>query len=199
MAPNKLTRIFKAPNRSGEDEEGNPQHHPLMNLAPSGVPRDDPPHTISDAPKAVAVDVAGSEARVKQREEGWWHWRRPWTVLGGGWGWTGGGIVMSAAILISVVVVLHSYNGHTQPEWKYMSLNSLISWLSTLAKAALLFSISESIGQSKWTWFARRSRPLSDLDVFDSASRGVSGSVVLLLLVYWRYVFCFSRSLGGCR
>ncbi|KAJ5504972.1 hypothetical protein N7463_007846 [Penicillium fimorum] len=98
------------------------------------------------------------------------------------------GILVSAATTIAIVVILRKYNGHEQQDWKHVSLNSLISWLSTIAKACVLFSISQGIGQLKWVWFADQSRPLSDLDTFDSASRGVTGSATLLWLVKGQYV-----------
>ncbi|KAF7585781.1 hypothetical protein BBP40_010134 [Aspergillus hancockii] len=99
------------------------------------------------------------------------------------WAWEAAGIFMSGIIIIAIAVILRRYNGRKQPDWKHISLNSLISWLSTLAKACVLFSASQAIGQLKWVWFARKSRPLSDLDTFDSASRGVTGSAALLWLV----------------
>lgn len=120
----------------------------------------------------------------KQREP------RPTLALLGEWGWEAAGILVSAAIIIAIVVVLGKYNGHKQQDWEHISLNSLISWLSTLAKACVLFSISQGIGQLKWVWFANQSRPLSDLDTFDSASRGVTGSAALLWLVKGQYVPC---------
>ncbi|KAJ9299788.1 hypothetical protein DTO271G3_2672 [Paecilomyces variotii] len=102
------------------------------------------------------------------------------------WIWEGTGIVAAAVFIIAMVAILHKYNQQKQPDWTYMSLNSLISWMSTLSKACLLFSVSQSIGQSKWLWFATQSRRLNDLDIFDSASRGALGSVSLLLLTRGR-------------
>jgi hypothetical protein len=40
----------------------------------------------------------------------------------------------------------------------------------------------------KWVWFAKRARPLSDLKVFDNASRGIYGSVELVWALRMRYV-----------
>lgn len=104
------------------------------------------------------------------------------------WAWEAAGIFVSAALIISIVTVLRKYNGRQQPSWKYISLNSLVAWLSTLSKACLLFAVSNGLGQMKWVWFSRQSRTLSDLDTFDLASRGLSGSVALLWLVKGRYV-----------
>ncbi|KAL4745770.1 hypothetical protein BDW72DRAFT_186100 [Aspergillus terricola var. indicus] len=92
-------------------------------------------------------------------------------------------LIVSIGTIIAIVLVLRHYDGRQQPDWQGISLNSLISWLSTLAKACLAFSLAQSMGQLKWAWFSSGSRPLSDLKVFDSASRGGTyGSLELL----WR-------------
>lgn len=96
-----------------------------------------------------------------------------WEVLGVG---------MSGTILIAIVAILASYADTPEPRWRYMSLNSLISWLSTASKGCILFSISESLGQMKWTWFMQAARPIPDLRRFDTASRGFYGAIKLI----WR-------------
>lgn len=98
------------------------------------------------------------------------------------WSWELFGVFGSAAILIGIAIILHRYNGKRQPSWEHVSLNSLISWLSTAAKVCLLVPITRGLGQLKWVWLAEKERPLSDLEEFDSASRGIAGSANLL----WR-------------
>ncbi|KAJ0425689.1 hypothetical protein BJY00DRAFT_307835 [Aspergillus carlsbadensis] len=63
-----------------------------------------------------------------------------------------------------------------------MSLNSLISWLSTISNACLVISCSEALGQLKWVWFAQGTRPVQELKTFDAASRGFYGALELI----WR-------------
>jgi hypothetical protein len=91
-------------------------------------------------------------------------------------------MLLSSGLLVAIIVVLARYNHSPQPIWRYVSLNSMISWLSTISKGCVLFSISEGIGQLKWVWFARKSRPLIDLGTFDGASRGIWGCAGLV----WR-------------
>lgn len=98
------------------------------------------------------------------------------------WGWEFFGILGSAAIIIGIAIILNRFDGKRQPSWEHVSLNSLISWLSTAAKLCLLVPITRGLGQLKWVWFAEKERPLSDLEEFDSASRGIPGSAKLL----WR-------------
>jgi hypothetical protein len=58
---------------------------------------------------------------------------------------------------------------------------TIITILSKVASAALILPISEAIGQLKWTWFhGKKSRDAFDFEIFDKASRGAWGSVMLL-------------------
>ncbi|PYI08396.1 hypothetical protein BO78DRAFT_310695 [Aspergillus sclerotiicarbonarius CBS 121057] len=91
----------------------------------------------------------------------------------------------------AIIIILAKYDGHPQPNWSHISLNSVISWLSTLAKACVLYAVCQSLGQLKWIWFSQRSRPLSDLGCFDSASRGVLGSALLVWLLKGRHFAVF--------
>jgi hypothetical protein len=98
------------------------------------------------------------------------------------WMWELFGAVGSAVALIGIVITLRVFDGKRQPSWQGVSLNSVISWISTIAKVFVLMPITSGLGQLKWVWFAKGKQPLSDLQIFDSATRGISGSVQLL----WR-------------
>jgi hypothetical protein len=97
-------------------------------------------------------------------------------------------MLLSSGLLVAIVVVLARYNNRPQPTWRLVSLNSVISWLSTISKGCVLFSVSEGIGQLKWVWFARKSRPLMDLGTFDGASRGIYGCAGLVWRLKAKYV-----------
>lgn len=90
-------------------------------------------------------------------------------------------IAMSAGALFVTIVLLRVHDGKRQPLWQVLSLNSLVSWLSTLSKGCLLIPASKSLSQLNWVWFAARPRQLLDLEDFDAASRGFLGSARLLL------------------
>jgi hypothetical protein len=96
------------------------------------------------------------------------------------WVWEFFGAVGSAVALIGIVIILRVFDGKRQPSWDGVSLNSVISWISTVAKMFILMPVTSGLGQLKWAWFVGRKRPLSDLQIFDSASRGISGSAKLL-------------------
>jgi hypothetical protein len=100
-------------------------------------------------------------------------------------------MLLATTLLIAIVVVLAKYNHQRQPAWKYVTLNSLISWLSTVSKGCILFCISEGLGQQKWVWLSQKKRPLSNLRVFDSASRGIYGSAELIWHLRARYIISY--------
>ncbi|KAL4922035.1 hypothetical protein BDW62DRAFT_76721 [Aspergillus aurantiobrunneus] len=87
----------------------------------------------------------------------------------------------SAGVLIALAAVLGQYDRKPQPSWRYMSVNSLISWLSTIFRACTIVSCSEALGQLKWIWFAQKQeRPVQELRVYDSATRGPYGAMQLI-------------------
>jgi hypothetical protein len=58
---------------------------------------------------------------------------------------------------------------------------TIITVLSKLASAALILPISEAIGQLKWSWFhGKEAKDAFDFEIFDKASRGAWGSILLL-------------------
>ncbi|RAH42521.1 DUF3176 domain-containing protein [Aspergillus brunneoviolaceus CBS 621.78] len=97
-------------------------------------------------------------------------------------------LVVSAGTIVAIAAILSHFDGQQQPDWPRVSLNSVISWLSTIASAGLMFALTNSPGQLKWVWFARQKKRLSDLKPFDSASRGgLIGSLELLWLLKGRH------------
>lgn len=134
--------------------------------------------------------TADQETKLKDRE-------RPtiWQLISNLFIWEVLAMVLSSGVLVAIVVILTQYDGRPQPAWRLMSLNSVISWLSTVSKGCVLSAISEGIGQLKWVWFTRKSRPLVDLGAFDGASRGIYGCAGLVWKLRARYVSIYPR---GC-
>jgi len=114
------------------------------------------------------------------------------------WAWEIFGIVGSALCIIGLCLFVRQYDGQPLPSWAYkqapgtiligtppsnrpsVSLNSIIGLFSTAGKVMLLIPITRGLGQLKWVWFSEEHRQLSDFEVFDSATRGASGSLFLL-------------------
>jgi hypothetical protein len=57
--------------------------------------------------------------------------------------------VGSAVALIGIVIILRVFDGKRQPSWEGVSLNSVISWISTIAKVFILMPITSGLGQLK--------------------------------------------------
>jgi hypothetical protein len=89
-------------------------------------------------------------------------------------------LAFSVGCLVALAVMLGIYDGKKTPQLPYnITLNALISVLSTAAKSSLLFAIAGILGQMKWGWFTER-RELSDMQTFDDATRGPWGALILL-------------------
>ncbi|KAB8069299.1 hypothetical protein BDV29DRAFT_183023 [Aspergillus leporis] len=114
--------------------------------------------------------------------------------LGTSWVWEILSCLIAIASLVAIIVVLHNYDGKPMPDWPYgITLNAVISVLTTLMKAAMAYPITEALSQLKWSWFSRGNK-LSDLALLDAASRGAIGAALVLMRFIPRYlvtVGCF--------
>ena len=111
------------------------------------------------------------------------------------WVWELAGLAMSAASLVCIFVLLQRYDGKEQPNWDHLSLNTAISFLGVVAKAGVLVAASRGIGQLKWIWFLNSERSLADLQMYDAASRSISGCILLLCQFKARYDLLYVQPL----
>jgi hypothetical protein len=89
-------------------------------------------------------------------------------------------ISLSIACIVGVVTVLRVFDGKQQPDLPSgITLNAIVSTLSTASRAALIFVLAASISQLKWNWYQTRQK-LDEIQCFDDASRGPLGSLLLL-------------------
>ena len=105
-----------------------------------------------------------------------------WRMIKERWNWTDEtfGFMLAVLALGVIVGMLSGYSGKRLPEWpSLVSINSLISIFTSIMKSSMLLPIAEGISELKWIWFERRQH-LTDMDKFDSASRGPWGSFLLL-------------------
>ncbi|KAH4408143.1 hypothetical protein HBH70_046150 [Parastagonospora nodorum] len=94
--------------------------------------------------------------------------------------------LFSALCMAAVIGVLIYLRDEPLTKWHIakktpLTLNAFISILSKLAGAALLLPVSEALGQLKWSWFLEHSKQMWDFEIFDNASRGPWGSMLLLI------------------
>ncbi|ROV91664.1 hypothetical protein VMCG_09261 [Cytospora schulzeri] len=98
----------------------------------------------------------------------------------GPWTWEATSVIGSALCLAVQISLLAAYDGKPVFTWHGVTLNTIVSVLSTAGKASLLFAVEELVSQWKWILFTDRARPLMDFERIDSASRGPLGSLQLL-------------------
>ena len=90
------------------------------------------------------------------------------------------GLTLSVVAIVAIIIVLKRFDGQPLPDWpEGITLNALISVLSTISKATMIAVIASCISQLKWLWF-QRPRSLKDFDCFDDASRGPWGAIHML-------------------
>ncbi|KAH0424822.1 hypothetical protein CcaCcLH18_11320 [Colletotrichum camelliae] len=89
--------------------------------------------------------------------------------------------LLAFACLGAIIVILLLHQGKTLPDWpKFISVNSLVSIFTAVFKGSLIMPVAEGIGQLKWDWF-RRPQKLADINMFDNASRGPWGSLIMII------------------
>lgn len=100
---------------------------------------------------------------------------------------------VSISGLVALIAVLAHFNHKVSQEIGHgITLNALVAALSTVIRTSTMDSIAEALGQAKWLWFGaarqRQVRHLTGLEVFDKATRGSWGSLLLLWRIKALYV-----------
>ncbi|KAF2727672.1 hypothetical protein EJ04DRAFT_581854 [Polyplosphaeria fusca] len=103
------------------------------------------------------------------------------------WKWELSTWVLGTLAVAAIVALLVYFRKRPVDEWDVhkVQLSTAVAAFSQVASAALLHSVSECIGQLKWSWLKlgkRRSVRAIDVDYFDDATRGPKGSLAFL----WR-------------
>ncbi|KAJ6049190.1 hypothetical protein N7444_005906 [Penicillium canescens] len=94
--------------------------------------------------------------------------------------------ILALGLLIGIAIIFWYMDDKPLSAWRgRVSLNATISILTTAYTTALMHGVSTFIGQSKWLHFKNGPRKLADFEIFDGASRGVWGSILLLTTVKW--------------
>ncbi|KAF2115360.1 hypothetical protein BDV96DRAFT_646365 [Lophiotrema nucula] len=96
------------------------------------------------------------------------------------WLWETCACVLAVGAHLAMIAMLGVYDDARESSWtRPWTLNSMISFMITIIKGAAMIPIAASLGQLKWRrfWTYRR---LTDLDVYDEASRGTLGSLRLI-------------------
>ncbi|KAL2795139.1 hypothetical protein BJX66DRAFT_337144 [Aspergillus keveii] len=109
------------------------------------------------------------------------------------WMWEIASLAFSTLCFVTILAMLLAYNDKPWPKLPHgFTLNAIVSVLATGTKSSLIFITSTAIGQLKWIWYSQRHQ-LHDMQLFDDASRGPLGS----LLILFRYKSWSLVSLGA--
>ncbi|KAH8202000.1 hypothetical protein TruAng_003843 [Truncatella angustata] len=126
-----------------------------------------------DGPKAMSKEEIAIKrlSRLEIQDEGSRNW---WIIESIAW-------LVSAIAVAVIVLTVAMTDGKPLPTWPMnVTLNSFISFMTTLMKAAAVVPVAECISQLKWLWL-REAVAVRDIQTFDEASRGTWGSVKLLV------------------
>ncbi|KAL3428611.1 hypothetical protein BDV09DRAFT_76832 [Aspergillus tetrazonus] len=94
--------------------------------------------------------------------------------------------ILALGLLIGIAIIFSYMDNKRLDAWNSrVSLNATISILTTACATALMHGVSTFIAQFKWLHFKKGPRKLAHLEIFDGASRGVWGSVLLLAYIPW--------------
>jgi hypothetical protein len=94
--------------------------------------------------------------------------------------------MFACALFATDIAILARYDGSSLSDWHAnISLNTIVSTLSTVAMFTLMNPLGAALGQCKWLLFRRENRPLSHLSHLDGASRGPYGCIKLF--GRWKY------------
>ncbi|KAK3395213.1 hypothetical protein B0H63DRAFT_386978 [Podospora didyma] len=101
-------------------------------------------------------------------------------------------MLVAIAAVGSIIAVLSYYDGKPLPSWpSSLTINAVVAILATVATASMSVPLSSGLGQLKWIRFKEGRAPLSDMELFDDASRGPYGALNLLLRARGGFVGSF--------
>lgn len=102
------------------------------------------------------------------------------------WLWETLSLLSAFLSLCGFMLLLHHYDNRPNPTWfSGLSLNTVVSVISTVFRISMLVPVAASISQMGWVWLVERERGLDDVCCFDGASRGPWGGLRLV----WRTGF----------
>ncbi|CAH0002586.1 unnamed protein product [Clonostachys byssicola] len=97
------------------------------------------------------------------------------------WALESGSMIACFVQFAAMIIVCIFFNGKPVFDGPFITLNTIISILSTGSKASMLTAVASCISQANWSLFAGPPRRLYDFEMVADASRGPLGSLQLLL------------------
>lgn len=96
--------------------------------------------------------------------------------------------MVSFSAMLALVLVIRHYDGKPLPKWPLrITIGTYIAVCSKIMSAMLLVPVIQSMSQYKCYMYRRTRTSLDTMGLVDNATRGVAGSLYLLLSKRWRY------------
>jgi hypothetical protein len=104
--------------------------------------------------------------------------------------------IFSTACITAIASILYVYDDKPIPRFPSgVTLNTIVSILSTSARSAIISTVSTCVGQLKWCWYRRSEMSLNDAQIMDDASRGLSGAIRMLVSRTGGYLAAFGAAI----
>lgn len=126
----------------------------------------EPDEVIREEPASLSKKTRRTHGSILQRLN-----RYDWD---GSWSWEVASLIFSVICIALLIAFLAYVNGRVYEDWQYRaSPNAITSLIVTIAKSAMLISVSSSISQLKWNYTqSSKPIPLYHMQVLDQASCG---------------------------
>ncbi|KAF6806800.1 hypothetical protein CSOJ01_08615 [Colletotrichum sojae] len=122
----------------------------------------------SDNKKDSETPAAIAKGKTIEARHFWWYWDIA-------------GAAVAVVCMILIAVALGEANGEVLDQWPLLiSPNTIVAVLTTVARTALLVPLGSSMSQLKWRHLLLKARPLDHIQLFDGASRGPWGSLLMI-------------------
>jgi hypothetical protein len=107
-------------------------------------------------------------------------------------------LVFAMLSLIGLIILLQCYENKPVPQWYAgITLNTMVSIVSTGFRAALIMPVAICISQLSWLNLCKPSKSLEEHCFYDEASRGPIGSLRLLFRTRLRSVHPLHTNVAG--
>ncbi len=137
----------------------------------------------------LAPEISRQHGKQHRKYESWLRW-----FLSDSWALEYFTMAMSVAALAVISVTLILHNGEPLDNWPLsVQLSTVLSTLATIMKGCMLLPVCACLSQLKWLWYIHKAKSLQDFQIFDHASRGPLGAILLL----FRLNFWHMASLGS--
>lgn len=98
-----------------------------------------------------------------------------------------GSIVISIFNFLATIAILAWSNNKPLSIWSaHLSINTVVSILTTASRTTLAFAIATGLSQQKWNFTNRKSVKVEIFESFDQASRGPGGALLFILKLGFR-------------